>query len=448
MNLLTDKIKKIYFKYLAAAFGSAMISCIYGVVDMAVVGQYQGPNGTAALAIVAPLWNVIYSLGLFMGVGGSVIFSAIRGKNDDTKNQGNQYFTVAVAGAITLSVIAWLALLFFEKPILIFFGASDDELLNLAQTYLKPIKFVFPIFAFNQMLAAFLRNDDDPALATIGVLAGGIFNVFGDLLFTFGFNMGIFGAGLATAIGSVISFVVLASHFIRKKNTLKFVRCDEVWKKLKKISATGFSTFFVDAAMGILTVIFNRQIMKYLGSNELAIYGPIINVSTFVQCCAYSVGQAAQPIISTNYGANKTDRIRETLKYSLYTVAVFAAFWTALSCAVPNLFVRIFMNPTQVILSAAPSIIRAYAISFLLLPLNVFSTYYFQSIMKPKAAFVVSVARGLVVSGALIMLLPLLDAHAIWFAMPITELLVAIFVIIKMIYYTRNASPEENSMRS
>ena len=450
MNLLTDKIKKIYFKYLAAAFGSAMISCIYGVVDMAVVGQYQGPNGTAALAVVAPLWNVIYSLGLFMGVGGSVIFSAIRGKNDDTKNQGNQYFTVAVAGAVALSVIAWLALLFFEKPILIFFGASDDELLNLAQTYLKTIKFVFPIFAFNQMLAAFLRNDDDPALATIGVLAGGIFNVFGDLLFTFGFDMGIFGAGLATAIGSVISFVVLASHFIKKKNTLKFVRCDGVWGKLKKISATGFSTFFVDAAMGILTVIFNRQIMKYLGSNELAIYGPIINVSTFVQCCAYSVGQAAQPIISTNYGANKTGRIRETLKYSLYTVAVFAVFWTALSCAVPNLFVRIFMNPTQVILSAAPSIIRAYAISFLflLLPLNVFSTYYFQSIMKPKAAFVVSVARGLVVSGALIMLLPLLDAHAIWFAMPITELLVAIFVIIKMIYYTRNASPEENPMRS
>ena len=66
-------------------------------------------------------------------------------------------------------------------------------------------------------------------------------------------------------------------------------------EKLRAISVTGFSTFFVDVAMGILTVLFNRQIMKYLGSDALAIHGPIIQVSTFVQCCAYSVGQAAQP---------------------------------------------------------------------------------------------------------------------------------------------------------
>ena len=70
--------------------------------------------------------------------------------------------------------------------------------------------------------------------------------------------------------------------------------------------------------MGILTVLFNRQIMKYLGSNALAIYGPIITVSTFVQCCAYSVGQAAQPVISINFGAGKWQRIRDTLCYALY----------------------------------------------------------------------------------------------------------------------------------
>lgn len=94
MKLLDEKIKKVYFKYLLAAFGSAMISCIYGVVDMAVVGQYQGPNGTAALAIVAPIWNIIYSFGLFMGVGGSVIFSIYRGKNSEDVTLEKQYFSV------------------------------------------------------------------------------------------------------------------------------------------------------------------------------------------------------------------------------------------------------------------------------------------------------------------------------------------------------------------
>ena len=69
MDLLQGKVKNIYFRYLAAAFGSAMITSIYSIVDMEMVGQYQGPTGTAALAVVAPIWNIIYSLGLLTGIG-------------------------------------------------------------------------------------------------------------------------------------------------------------------------------------------------------------------------------------------------------------------------------------------------------------------------------------------------------------------------------------------
>ena len=79
MDFLKGKIRPIYFRYLAAAFGSAMITSVYSVVDTAMVGQYHGPDGTAALAVVAPVWNIIYSLGLLIGIGGSVIFSTKRG---------------------------------------------------------------------------------------------------------------------------------------------------------------------------------------------------------------------------------------------------------------------------------------------------------------------------------------------------------------------------------
>lgn len=131
---------------------------------------------------------------------------------------------------------------------------------------------------------------------------------------------------------------------------------------------TGFSTFFIDIAMGILTILFNRQIMAYLGTNALAVYGVIVNVSTLVQCCAYSIGQASQPI---------------------------------------------------------------------------FSTYYFQAVLKPRAAFVVSVSRGLVVSGIFIFLLPLLaGANSIWFSMPLTELLVAVYVVRMIIRYTKQLPTE------
>ena len=437
MDLLNGKVKPLYFKFLSAAFGSAIISSVYSIVDTAMVGQYQGPNGTAALAVVAPMWNIIYSLGLLMGIGGSVIFSTKRGGRTNTDGSENQYFTATVIGSVLLAILSWIGIICFEDALLTFFGA-DETLLPLARDYMRPIKYVFPLFLFNQMLAAFLRNDGSPGLATLGVLSGGIFNVFGDYFFVFPCDMGIYGAGLATAIGSGISFIVMLTHFVSRKNTLKLIKTDHLLAKLRTISITGFSTFFIDVAMGILTVLFNRQIMKYLGANALSIYGPIIQVSTFVQCCAYSVGQASQPIISTNFGAEKPERIKETLSLALWTTAFFGLFWTALSMAVPNFYIRVFMAPTEEILAMAPAIVRTYALSFILLPFNIFSTYYFQAIAQPKAAFVVSVARGLVISGILILILPVIaGASSLWFAMPITEVLVAIYAGAKIKKYTK-----------
>lgn len=401
------------------------------------VGQYHGPEGSAALAVVAPVWNIIYSLGLLMGIGGSVLFSTVRGRADGSIGESNEYFTASVIGSVILAGAIWLIIIFFDRNLMVIFGAQGNTL-TLAREYVLPIKAAIPFFLFNQMLAAYLRNDKNPALATGAVLAGGIFNIFGDYFFVFTCDMGAFGAGLATAIGSALSFLVMLSHFFTKKNTLRLVRPEGLVRKLKEITATGFSTFFIDVAMGILTILFNRQIMVYLGTNALSVYGVIVNISTFVQCCAYSVGQASQPIISTNFGAGRGDRIRETLKYTLGTVAVFSIFWTVVTMALPNVFIRIFMSPTPEVLEIAPGIMRCYGISFLLLPLNVFSTYYFQALMKPKTAFIASVARGLVISGVLIYLLPaVFSGNAIWFAMPVTELAVAVYVTRQMIKNTK-----------
>ena len=114
------------------------------------------------------------------------------------------------------------------------------------------------------------------------------------------------------------------------------------------------------------------------------------------------------------FGAGRGGRIREALRLALYTTAFFALFRTVLSLACPNLHVRVFMSPTLAILAIAPAIIRTYAL-FCLLSFNIFSTYSFQSILQPGAAFAVSVARGLVISGGLILALPALAGpDALW----------------------------------
>ena len=431
MDLLRENVGRLYGRYLAAAFGSALISSIYGMVDMAMVGQYQGPEGTAALAVVAPVWNLIYSLGLLTGIGGSVLFAAARGSG--ARGEERQYFTAALLASVVLAALCWGVVALFDAPLLRFFGA-EDTLLPLARRYLLPVKFGVPLFLLNQMLSCFLRNDGAPGLATGAVLAGGIFNIFGDYFFVFSLDFGIFGAGLATVLGALITFCVLLSHFFSPKNTLHLVRPTRLAVRLGKIGTAGFSACFVDAAMGILTILFNRQIMTYAGADALSVYGILVNISTFVQCCAYSVGQAAQPILSTNFGAGRWDRIRATLRCSLLATAAFSLFWTAAALGAPLVFVYIFMSPTEEVLAIAPTIIRCYGLSFLLLPFNIFSTYYFQSLLRPLPAMAVSVARGALISGFLILTLPaLLRADALWLAMPITELVVALPVAALML---------------
>lgn len=189
--------------------------------------------------------------------------------------------------------------------------------------------------------------------------------------------------------------------------------------------------------MGFLTILFNRQIVLYLGTNALSIYSVVINISTFVQCCAYAIGQASQPIISMNYGGKKGKRINEILKCALSSVAIVSIAWTILVEAFPNLFIYIYMAPTNEILQMAPAIMRIYALSFMLLPLNIFSTYYFQSIMKPQISFVISITRGIIISGILIMVLPIINVNAIWLAMPITEFIIMIYVVMMIKRYTK-----------
>ena len=435
MDLLKSKVKPMYFKYLVAASGSAMVASIFGMIDAMMVGKYHGPSGNAALAVFNPLWSIIYCLGFLAGIGGSVLFATSRGKGEE--NTAQQYFTLSVIYGIALSVLAMVGIGLFQEPLFRFFGA-DDELLVLAKQYLIPIFFAIPCCVFSNILAAYLRNDGNPTLATKAVIVGGMFNAFGDYFCVFILDMGILGAGLATAIGQYIAIFIMLIHFAGKKNTLRFVKLTDTFDKLRNITVTGFSTAINDLAMGIIGILFNRQIMTYLGSDALAVYGVITQITAFAQCLAYGAGQAGQPIISQNYGAGQHNRIKECLKYGLYTCAGMGIFWVIAMLIFPNAIMKFFMNPTPAVMEIAPGILRAYGISYMLLPFNLFATYYFQAMMKPNLSLIASLARGAVISGAMIMLLPVVfGANSVWYAMLITEGLVAIFSLFYMVRCTR-----------
>lgn len=132
------------------------------------------------------------------------------------------------------------------------------------------------------------------------------------------------------------------------------------------------------------------------------------------------------------------DRVQKLLLYNVYSCLVISAIWAISVIVFPNGFIRLFMKPTENVLSIAPSIMRVYALAFIVLPFNVYSTYYFQAILCTKTSIIVSLAREI-----LILVLPLiLSSHSIWYAIPISELITSIIVVFCMLKKVKVKSKE------
>ena len=436
MDLLNGKIRPIYLKYLFAALGSALIVSIYSLVDMVAVGQYEGPLGAAAMACLQPMFSLFIALGLLFGIGGSVMLSIARGKGDE--DNGNRFFTVSVVAALVVSAVVTLLFVLFREFFLTLFGA-DAELLPYCMNYTFWLTMAVPFFLMAQVLSAFLRNDGAPFLATLSTILGGCFNIFGDIFFVFTCDMGIGGAGLATFLGQVISVAVLLIHFFRKKNTLRFVRPAAIFPDLKAVTSVGFSPFIVDISLGVTVAIFNNQIIRLSDADHLAVFGVLSNCIVLFQCLFYGVGQAAQPIISINHGAHQQERVRHLVRLSMITAVIMGALFCGVTELFPRAILRLFMDVTDSVLAIGPAILRTYAVAFLLMGVSIVAGYYFQSIMKNGQSLLISLLRGFFLSAALVFLLPaVFGFSAIWWAMPLTELITLVISVILVRKSLRN----------
>ena len=420
MDLLKDNIRTLYFKYLRATIGSSIIISIYSFVDAICIGRYEGPDGSSALACFFPMWTLMMAGGLLLGIGGSVYMSQRRGAND--AEEGDRYFTTSVMTALILSVFIFFIFNLYMKPLLMFCGAQGD-ILTLSLRYMRYIALVSPLFLIVRCVNPFVSNDGSPMHATAATVCGGVFNIFGDIFFVFVMDMGIAGAGLATALGQVIAFLVLISYFARKKCTLRLRSPFKgYFRRLKKIAVTGASSFLVDFSMGILVIIFNNQIMRYLTTDALAVYGVAANVNSLLQGLGYGTGEAAQPIMSQNYGAGRYDRIRSTIRYAGITALVLGAVCFILTYLFPNQLINLFMTSTESVLAIAPDILHIYFTSLIFLIFNVTITYFYQSVDTPLTALATSLLRGIVLCGILLIILPaLFGGDAIWYALPLAE---------------------------
>ena len=436
MDFLTADIRKLYRKYLLLSLGSAMVTSIYSFVDTIAVGQAVGPMGTAAIAVLNPFFSVMVFLGVLCGIGGAVLMANAKGEGFEER--GNAYFTAALVLIACIIAVGWVVFLFFHEQVFTFFGATAENMPYVLD-YGKWLVWCFPAYVLPIFLGAYLRNDGAPGLATRGVITGGLWNCFGDWLLCFPLDMGMAGAAIATVSGASLQAVIMATHFLRKGRChLRLVWPQHLFRDIQRIITVGFGAGVLDLGNVLIAIIINNQIMRYGNVEALSVYGVVGTTSLLFQALFCGVGQAAQPLVSTNYGARKLGRVQTVLSMGLVSVVVMGVCFMLVGELFPEAITKFFIAATPEVLAVAPMVFRCYFIFFLFLGITVFATYYLQSIMRERKAMTISVLRSLVLSSVMLFLLPLfLGLAGVFLAMPVSEALVAALALVFIQRYGR-----------
>lgn len=436
-RLLTEPVSKIFFCYLIPAIMANMVTSIYVLADTIIIGKGIGMEAMAALNIILPLFNIFFGIGLLFGVGGSVLMSIARGRGDE--KLGECYFTLAVILAAITCLLCTVLLWVFMEPIVRFLGATDVTMPYIKE-YAPYIIAGLSAFSFSSLLQTFVRNDGAPKLAMIAVISGGVLNVILDIVFVFPLKMGMAGASIASVLGSACTILILLFHFLSKSNGLKFSLQAFSISCIGKIFKNGFTSFLVEITSGIVMFIFNIEILKCAGDVGVSMYGVITNTAIIVTCLCNGINQAAQPILSTNYGGGLTERIGQVRKLGIKTALGICSIPAVMGLLVPNLFTYIFLNPNEEILAMSGAAIRIYFIGFLVMGINMFAVGYFQSTAKPALSLILCLLRGCVLSIIFVKILaPLFGIVGVWATVPLSEVITLLLSIYFMKKYTKEA---------
>lgn len=422
MDLLKDNLKKLYFRFLIPSLGSAMVMSIYTLTDAIVIGKGVGSDALAALSITTPLLCILMSTGILFGVGGSVQMSVHRGSGNNVR--ANQSFTLSLILISCITLILWLLYGTGMSGLLHLMGANET-LFPYAMSYMHYINIFLPVTVFSNFIAIFIRADGDPNRAMAGVLAGGIVNIVLDIVMVFPLQMGIGGAALASVIGMTIQVIVGGTHFLSKKNGLKPARPEKWLTGIKNIMISGIPSFFNEFANGFIVMLFNIQILKYCGENALSIYSVISNCVILFNSLFTGVGQSVQPIISTNYGAGNTERIKAIKRMAYITVIIMGAVFSLSGILFPVTVCRTFIKMDPTLSAIAGYGVRGYFFAFLPFGINLLTSYYLQAILSSGKSLCISLLRNIILSSVCILILPLFaGANSLWFVMPVVEVIV------------------------
>ena len=423
-------ITKQFAKYVTQnIFGMLGISC-YIIADTFFIAKAAGANGITVLNLVLPIYSIIFAIGAMIGVGSATRFAILRAQREES---AEYYFSNAIY-FVWLVAIPFILVGIFAPDKLIALMGGDETIVALGVGYARIFLLFTPFFMMNHVVSSFVRNDNAPALAMAGTLAGSLSNIVFDYIFMFPMGMGLPGAALATAASPIISILICSTHFIGKKNTIRFRLTTPSLKKLWQSCQLGVSAFVGEISSGVTTAVFNFLILRLVGNVGVAAYGVIANFALVAVAIFNGISQGAQPLVSTCYGEGNHKAVRKILKLGIGTAFALAVLVIAVVYGFTDGMVAAFNSENSVELASyAHTGMRIYFVGFLFAGFNIVGTGFLSATEQAKEAFFTSFLRGFagIVACSLI-LSAILGLNGVWLSFLASELLTAVVMFLAL----------------
>ena len=421
-------------KFTLPTIAMMIFTSIYGVVDGVFVSNCVGSDAFAAVNLIMPIIMILGSVGFMIGTGGSAIVSKTLGEGK--KEKANEYFSMLVYLCVVSGVILSVIGIIFTGPIAVLLGAKGSIAKDCV-TYGRTVFFMLTGLFLQNAFQSFLVVAEKPKLGLFVTLLAGFTNMFLDFLFVYVLRFGVFGAALATGISQFVGSVIPIIYFAGgKNNVLKLTKCRFNKDIIIKTCINGSSEMVTNMSMSLVNILYNMQLMKYIGTNGVVAYGIImyvgfIFVGTYM---GYAVGSA--PVISYHYGAGNKDELKNLFKRSLTIIIVSSVVMTLIAEIIAGYLAGIFVSYDNNLLELTTEAIRIYAVSYLISGVNIFASSFFPALNNGVVSAVISFMRLFVFQIVMILLLPVvLGISGIWTAVIAAEVL---SVVISVMFLVKN----------
>ena len=427
-KLETQSEVKSFFQYFIPTLLGMMLMSVNIVIDGIFVGNGVGSLALASVNIAVPVFSVIISIALLIGIGGGTLYSMAMGRNDIVK--ARQIFTLSM-GLITVVTIVISIVSFFNLEQLAYIFGANQDTLPYVLDYMRILFISAIILSLETSLSIFIRNDGDPQLAMIGLVVSAILNIGLNYVMIFVLGLEVKGAAIATVLATFVGLLIYTIHFFKEGSNLKLSRFALKWQDVKSVGIIGFPSFLSEAGMGIFVIGYNITAAYYLGTAGLAAFSVINYLHTFMFLAFIGIGSTIQPLVSFYYGAQRDESIKKTVKLAEMTGLALGVLFLAIGYLGAEHLVAIFGVESEEIAHLAVKGLKLFFLGYLFMGINFVYMTYYQSIGYVRPSIYITVVRGFVLLILMLLVLPKLIGDAgVWLALPTAEALVAIFILI------------------